>query len=71
MPWYGEHREIRADRVEFFADALPAGDYAVRYVARVRAAGAAAAPAAKVEAMYDPDRFGLSETGVVKASGLE
>jgi uncharacterized protein YfaS (alpha-2-macroglobulin family) len=31
-----------------------------KYLARVRAAGTATAPAAKVEAMYDPDIVGLT-----------
>ena len=59
--WPGDFQEIRADRVLFFSDLLPAGEYRIRYVARVRAAGAFTAPPAKAEAMYQPDRFGLTE----------
>jgi hypothetical protein len=32
----------------------------LRYLARVRAVGAATAPAAKVEEMYHPERLGLT-----------
>ncbi len=61
-PWVADHREIRADRVLYFCDHLPAGDFTFTYLARVRSAGDAVAPAAKVEEMYWPERFGLSET---------
>ena len=60
--WVSSHRELRADRAVYFCDDLAPGRYALRYLARVRAAGAVAAPGAKVEEMYHPERFGLSET---------
>jgi len=41
---------------------LPAGNYTVRYCARVRAAGQVGAPSGKVEEMYHPQRFGLTGT---------
>jgi uncharacterized protein YfaS (alpha-2-macroglobulin family) len=56
------HREMRADRVVFFCDALPAGPHIFEYLARVRVAGEATAAATKAEAMYRPERFGLGET---------
>ena len=62
-----DFRELQPDRVLFFADWLRPGNYVVRYVARVRAAGTVTAPAARVEAMYKPGRFGLSATEVIKA----
>ena len=58
-PWLVSHRETRADRVLYFCDALPPGAFTFTYLARVRAAGEAAAGATKAEAMYRPDRFGL------------
>jgi len=67
--WWSDFREIRADRVLFFCDRVPAGHYLIRYVARVRAAGTVIAPAAKVEEMYRPERFGLSDTQTVSTSG--
>ena len=58
--WAADYREIRADRVLYFCDHLPAGSFTFRYLARVRSAGNVTAPAAKVEEMYRPERFGLS-----------
>ena len=57
-----DYREVRADRVVYFCDHLPAGAYTFSYLARVRTAGSVTAPATKVEEMYRPERFGLSET---------
>ncbi len=54
-----DHREMRADRVLFFCDHLPPGAHVFRYLARVRTAGSASAPASKAEEMYRPERFGL------------
>jgi uncharacterized protein YfaS (alpha-2-macroglobulin family) len=56
-------QEMRTDRTLFFCDYLAAQDnYRVEYLARVVAAGAATAPPAKIEAMYEPQRYGLSAT---------
>jgi uncharacterized protein YfaS (alpha-2-macroglobulin family) len=60
--WAADYREIRADRVLYFCDHLPAGTFAFQYLARVRTAGKVIAPAVKVEEMYRPERFGLSAT---------
>jgi uncharacterized protein YfaS (alpha-2-macroglobulin family) len=60
--WQADYREVRADRVLYFCDHLPAGAYTFSYLARVRTAGSVTAPATKVEEMYRPERFGLSET---------
>jgi uncharacterized protein YfaS (alpha-2-macroglobulin family) len=60
--WPGDFQELRDDRALFFADYLYPGEYTIRYLARVRAAGTATAPSAKIEEMYHPDRFGLTET---------
>ena len=63
--WWSDFREIRTDCVLFFADDVRPGNYVIRYVARVRAAGTVTAPPAKAEEMYHPDRFGLTETQTI------
>ena len=66
--WNGQQlpvnfQELRTDRTLFFADYVAAqDDYRVEYLARVVAAGEATAPPAKIEAMYEPQRHGLSAT---------
>jgi uncharacterized protein YfaS (alpha-2-macroglobulin family) len=60
--WMADFHELRKDRYLSFANYLPTGNYTMRYIARVRAAGQVTAPSAKVEEMYHPDRYGLSET---------
>jgi uncharacterized protein YfaS (alpha-2-macroglobulin family) len=64
---YADYREIRGDRVEFFRDQLPAGDYSFTYLSRVRFVGEATAPGTKVLEMYRPERFGISETTKVRS----
>lgn len=66
---YTSFREIRKDRVLFFADGVfGSGDYSLQYLARVVAPGQVTAPPAKIEAMYEPQRFGLSGTGRISAA---
>lgn len=61
--WFCDHREIRADRALFFTDYAPMkGKFQLRYLARVIAEGDTIAPPAKIEAMYQPDKYGLSPT---------
>ena len=60
--WNADYREVRADRVLYFCDHLPPGAFTFNYLARVRSAGTVTAPATKVEEMYRPERFGLSDT---------
>ena len=68
---YTQHREMRRDRALFFCDYLYlAGDYQIQYLARVVASGEATAPAAKIEAMYSPQNYGLSATERVIAQPL-
>ena len=69
--WLSDYREFRQDRALFFRDRLPAGRHQVRYLARVRAAGTAVAPSAKVEQMYRPESFGTTEAGQVTSLPLE
>ncbi len=66
---YTSFHEIRKDRVLFFADNIyGAGDYSLQYLARITAPGQVTAPPAKIEAMYEPQRFGLSGTERIAAS---
>jgi uncharacterized protein YfaS (alpha-2-macroglobulin family) len=60
--WLSSYQELREDRALFFADHIYPGEYTIRYLARVRAVGTATAPSAKVEEMYHPERFGMTET---------
>ena len=66
-----DYREIRADRVLYFCDHLPAGAFTFRYLARVRTAGKVTAPSVKVEEMYRPERFGLSENAPLTSRAAE
>jgi uncharacterized protein YfaS (alpha-2-macroglobulin family) len=60
--WVADYRETRADRVLYFCDHLPPGAFTFTSLARVRLAGNVTAPGTKVEEMYQPERFGISET---------
>ena len=69
---YTNHRELRKDRALFFADSVfRAGDYSIQYLARVVAPGEVTAPPAKIEAMYEPQRFGLSGTERIAAAARD
>ena len=68
--WYSSHHELRRDRALFFADEIwSPGRYQLNYLTRVVAAGAATAPSAKIEIMYQPERYGLSGTQRLGARG--
>jgi uncharacterized protein YfaS (alpha-2-macroglobulin family) len=69
--WISDHSELREDRAVFFVDLLNPGRYTLRYLARVVSAGEAIAPAAKIEEMYHPERFGRTEAWRVSAKPLE
>jgi uncharacterized protein YfaS (alpha-2-macroglobulin family) len=69
--WETDFRELREDRALFFRDFVMPGRYTVRYLARVRAAGTAIAPAAKIEEMYHPDHFGQTATEQVTTLSLK
>jgi uncharacterized protein YfaS (alpha-2-macroglobulin family) len=69
--WVSDHHELREDRAVFFVDLLNPGRYTLRYLARVVCAGEAIAPAAKIEEMYHPERFGTTEPLRVTAQPLE
>ncbi len=69
--WASDYKELREDRAVFFCDHLYAGHFRLQYLARVRAAGTATAPAAKIEEMYHPDRFAETAAGKVNSSPLD
>jgi alpha-2-macroglobulin len=69
--WASDYRELRHDRALFFCNHLAPGSYTLHYLARVRAAGEVTAPPARIEEMYHPDRFGLSEAVKIKSTALE
>jgi uncharacterized protein YfaS (alpha-2-macroglobulin family) len=53
-----DRRELRDDRVLYFADHLPAGMYRYRYLARATTYGSFVVPPTKAEEMYSPEVFG-------------
>lgn len=55
-----DYSEQHDDRVTLFADELRAGIYRHAYLARATTPGKFTAPAAQVEAMYDPTVYGRS-----------
>ena len=59
-----DHREIRDDRVVFFATTLWRGSYTATYVARATTPGTFVRPPAHAEEMYNPAVFGRSDGGV-------
>ncbi len=66
--WSSDFREIHGDRVRYFKNRVPEGIHWIRYLARVRSVGDVVAPPARVEAMYDPDRFGQSAGGRIQSA---
>jgi uncharacterized protein YfaS (alpha-2-macroglobulin family) len=64
--WRIAHKELRSDRASFFINrSWRNGTRTISYLARVTSAGIATAPAAKVEAMYDPERIALSDSKIL------
>jgi len=61
-PW--ENRELRDDRVVYFARTLWAGTYSVSYVARATTAGVFVRPPAQAQEMYNAALHGRTEGGV-------
>ncbi|MDA0811750.1 MAG: hypothetical protein O3C21_05085, partial [Verrucomicrobia bacterium] len=63
FPWYSNHQELRTERTLYFRDYIyGGGKFTIEYLARVIADGTVTAPPAKVEAMYDPGKLGLSDS---------
>ncbi|HEX7978509.1 MAG TPA: MG2 domain-containing protein [Gemmatimonadaceae bacterium] len=61
-PW--EHKEIRDDRVLYFARQLWRGSYQASYVARATTAGVFVRPPVQAEEMYNPAVRGRSDGGL-------
>ncbi len=61
-PWVFNHVQMRDDRVEIFADDLPAGVYEYVYIARATTFGDYVVPPLKAEEMYAPEVFGRNAT---------
>jgi uncharacterized protein YfaS (alpha-2-macroglobulin family) len=59
-----DHRELRDDRVVYFATRLWKGTYTATYVARATTPGVFVRPPAHAEEMYNPAVFGRSDGGV-------
>jgi uncharacterized protein YfaS (alpha-2-macroglobulin family) len=60
--WTCDFRELRNDRALFFTnDWRRSGKFEVSYLARVIAEGDVIVPPTRIEAMYEPDHYGLSE----------
>lgn len=72
-PWWSpfDHRELRDDRVVYFATQLWKGTYTATYVARATTPGVFVRPPAHAEEMYNPGVFGRTDGGVftVRPSG--
>jgi len=58
-------RELRDDRVLFFADHMAAGMYHYRYLARATTLGKFVLPSTRVEEMYTPETFGRNGANLV------
>lgn len=63
--WVFNHVQMRDDRVEVFADQLPAGVYEYTYLARATTLGEFVVPPLKAEEMYAPEVFGRNGTARV------
>ncbi|MFL5560094.1 MAG: hypothetical protein ACJ79K_01340, partial [Gemmatimonadaceae bacterium] len=59
-----DYRELRDDRVVYFATQLWKGSYSASYVARATTPGVFVRPPAHAEEMYNPAVFGRSDGGV-------
>ncbi len=64
--WRVSNQELRDDRALFFLNRSWSGrTEKLSYLARITSSGQVTVPAAKVEAMYDPETYGLSGSGVM------
>jgi uncharacterized protein YfaS (alpha-2-macroglobulin family) len=59
-----DYRELRDDRVVYFATFLWKGTYSATYVARATTPGVFVRPPTHAEEMYNPAIFGRSDGGV-------
>ncbi len=61
-----QHKEMRDDKVLFFAEFLPAGVHTLSYLARVTGYGTYAMPGTYGEEMYEPEVFGQTADRIVE-----
>ncbi len=66
LGWWSpfDYRELRDDRVVYFATRIWKGTYTATYVARATTPGTFVRPPAHAEEMYNPSIFGRSDGGV-------
>ncbi len=63
--WAIGDRQIHTDRIEAYADALPAGIYHLHYLARGVTPGTYAWPGADIHVIDSPEEFGRSAAAIV------
>jgi alpha-2-macroglobulin len=63
--WSFYHQELRHDRVVFYSDYLPAGNYHLSYTAQAIAEGTFVHMPVHAEEMYDPDVYGKGVMGTL------
>lgn len=63
-----DHIRRRDDRVEGFAEWLPAGSHKLRYLLRATTAGSFSAPGATASLMYAPNVFARSTVGAISVN---
>jgi uncharacterized protein YfaS (alpha-2-macroglobulin family) len=63
---YATHREIRPDRMVYFADQLSAGVHRWSYVAKAMTAGEYVVPPTRAEEMYTPETYGRTAATTVR-----
>lgn len=66
ISWYFHHVEKYDDRMQIFADRLPAGEHEFVYIVRATSKGTFIVPSTKVEEMYNPEVFGTTKGEIVK-----
>ena len=66
LGWWSpfDYRELRDDRVVYFATRIWRGSYTATYVARATTPGTFVRPPAHAEEMYNPAVFGRSDGGI-------
>lgn len=66
--WYFNHKEVRDDRMMYFADFLPAGVYELNYFVRATTPGEFRDKPALAQELYFPEVFGRSKGDIFKVT---
>lgn len=69
--WSFYHKEMRHDRVVFYSDYLPPGNYHLSYTAQAIAEGQFTRMPTLAEEMYDPDIYGKSVMGELDVTAAD